>query len=1043
MQGKGIIKFFLVMMALVCIWQFVLTIPTRGVENDADDYADKTSETHDGWEDARSNYLDSVSSEVVWSIPGMKDYTYQDLKNSQLALGLDLKGGMSVVMQVDLQDYLKTLAFGNAPPTAEFQKALTSAVAAQQTSQTDLITLFQQSYEAIDPNVKLTNFFANNRDEENPLDVNSTNSEVTRYLRTLSDGTVQQTYEMLKERIDRLGVVQPNLSLDASRDLIIAELPGIRNPERARAFLQSAAKLEFWKTYRNSDENGKVLNAIVDLDKRLDALLTNDTTKLDIPETITVQDTSYVQDSLGNNTTEIAEITEREAPNPELQNQTGGPLLSRLALNTSFGQGGQGSPIVGFAEGNDRNYINKLIYSDVERQVLKPELTGILPQDLTLMWAKKPDIITNNDGEESEQYYMYAIKKRQGAVAPLEGDVVTKASSGNNQGQIEVSMSMNTQGAQTWYQMTNEAYNNGGREIAIVLDNEVVSAPGVNNGAIAGGRSSISGGFTLQEADDLSRILEIGKLPARPKIIQESLVGPTLGAQNIRYSLISLAAGVGLVLLFMMGYYGGAGIVAILALLLNVFFILGSLASYGTVLTLPGLAGIVLTMGMAVDANVIIYERVREELRAGKSLLASIRDGFGHSYSAIIDANVTTLLVAAVLVYFGVGPIKGFAVVLIIGVLCSLFTAVLVGRMMIEYWTSEKGNNLTFWTGSSKNAFANVQKDWLGKRKMAYMISGAIILAGVISMATRGFEMGVDFKGGYSYTVQFDKDATVDLQTLKENLTTAFKGATPVVKSVSTGNTFAITTSYLITSPDDTAANQVMSALYTGVKNTVGGDLTEAQFKGDNPDVTHVLSSTKVGPTIADDIKRSAFYAGIFALLLIFLYIMIRFTRWEYSAGAVAALFHDVLIVLSIFSILHGILPIAMEIDQAFIAAVLTVIGYSINDTVVVFDRIREFMNQYTGWSKEEIINKAIDSTVSRTVITSLTTLFMVFMLFVFSSGSIKGFAFALLIGILVGTYSSIFVATPVFYDLSGDLKPKTSTQKKKKGGFRRTATTS
>ena len=574
------------------------------------------------------------------------------------------------------------------------------------------------------------------------------------------------------------------------------------------------------------------------------------------------------------------------------------------------------------------------------------------------------------------------------------------------------------------------------------MDNEVVSAPGVNNGAIAGGRSSISGGFNLQEADDLSRILEIGKLPARPKIIQESLVGPTLGAQNIRYSLISLAAGVGLVLLFMVAYYGGAGLIAILALLLNVFFILGSLASYGTVLTLPGLAGIVLTMGMAVDANVIIYERVREELRAGKSLLASIRDGFGHSYSAIIDANVTTLLVAAVLVYFGVGPIKGFAVVLIIGVLCSLFTAVLVGRMMIEYWTGNegRGKDLSFWTGFSKNAFANVKVDWLGKRKMAYMLSGAIILAGVGSMLTKGFELGVDFKGGYSYNVQFDQD--VELQTLKDNLTASFEGASPIVKSVSTNNTYAITTSYLITDTGDDAADRVMKALHKGVNQTVGGNLDIEDFKGDNSNVTHVLSSTKVGPTIADDIKRSAFWAGIIALLCIFFYIMLRFTRWEYSAGAVAALFHDVLIVLSMFSIFHGILPIAMEIDQAFIAAVLTVIGYSINDTVVVFDRIREFMNLYTGWSKEDIINKAIDSTVSRTVITSLTTLFMVFMLFVFSSGSIKGFAFALLIGILVGTYSSIFVATPVFYDLSGDLKPKTK-EKKKKGGFRRTATTS
>ena len=452
MQGKGIIKFFLVLMALVCIWQFVLTIPTRGVESDAEDHAnnlagDRITNT-DGWEDARSEYLDSMTSEVVWSIPGMKDYTYQDLKNSQLALGLDLKGGMSVVMQVDLQDYLRKLAFGNAPPTAEFDLALKNAAAAQATSQTDFITLFQNEFERIDPNVKLTNFFSNSRDEENPLDINSSNAEVGRYLRQISDGTVQQTYEMLKERIDKLGVVQPNISLDAGRDLIIAELPGIRNAERARGIMQGVAKLEFWKTYRNNDENGKVLNAIVALDKKLESMESNDTTIVDIPETITVIDTTYVLDSLGNSTDEIASTAEREIPNPELANQTGGPLLQKLSLNTGFGSDGRGSPIVGFAESNDRDFINKKLYvdGDMERMELRPEIKGILPQDLTLMWSKKPDIVTNADEEDTEQYYLYAIKKSSGQAPPLDGSVVTKASSGNNQGQIEVSMSMNTEG---------------------------------------------------------------------------------------------------------------------------------------------------------------------------------------------------------------------------------------------------------------------------------------------------------------------------------------------------------------------------------------------------------------------------------------------------------------------------------------------------------------------------------------------------------------------------------------------------------------------
>jgi len=502
--------------------------------------------------------------------------------------------------------------------------------------------------------------------------------------------------------------------------------------------------------------------------------------------------------------------------------------------------------------------------------------------------------------------------------------------------------------------------------------------------------------------------------------------------------LTALAGGTLLVLLFMMGYYGGAGIVSIIALLLNVAFIFGSLASFGTVLTLPGIAGIVLTIGMAVDANVIIYERIREELRAGKSNAAAIRDGFSHSYSAIIDANVTTLLVAGVLAYFGLGPIKGFAVVLIIGVLCSLFTAVLVGRLIIEWWTRD-GKELSFWTGFSKNAFANVKVDWLGKRKIAYGFSLGFILLGFVSMFTRGFELGVDFKGGYSYNVQFADGVDVDINTLKTNLKEVFTDAPdPVVKAVSTSNTYAITTSYRINDNSKGVADEVMKTLYQGINKTAGGNVTEADFNSDKLGVTHVISSSKVGPTIADDIRNTAFYAGIFSLLVIFLYIMVRFSRWEYSAGAVAALFHDTLIVLSIFSIFHGILPFPLEIDQAFIAAILTVIGYSINDTVVVFDRIREFMNQYTGWSKEQIINSAIDSTISRTVITSLTTLFVIAMLFAFGRGSIQGFAFALLVGVVVGTYSSVFVATPVFYDLSGDLKPKTKTSNKKQKGFRR-----
>lgn len=1029
MQGKGLIKFFLVLMALVCIWQFFLSTKTSSVDQEAVEYAlSYGEEGSKAYNDKLGVYLDSISSEVVWESP-FKDYTYQDLKNSQLAYGLDLVGGMSVVMQVDLSEYLLALARDNntGPP---FEDALKTAKQNQANNNTDFVTLFVDAFEAANPGESLAPYFLNTGDDDNTLNINSSNDVVASWLRTKSTGVVKNTYERLRERIDKLGVVQPNVSLDAARDMIVVELPGIKNPARARAFLEATAKLEFWQTYRNSDNNFQIIQAFAEMDERLSKLnSTEDTTKADIPEFISQVDTTFVTDSLGNNTTEIASIDTIQVPNPEFAQREAGPLFKIFAPNTSAGQDGQGSPIMGFAKPNDTTAINGLF--------ARSEVQNMLPRDLTLMWGYKPDVNTDEEGNEFEQVFLYGIKKRPGDVAPLEGDVITTAATQNNQGQIEVTLGMNSEGATTWYKMTKLASDNGKREIGIVLDNEVVSCPSVRNGAISGGRTSISGGFNVQEAEDLARILEIGKLPARPVIIQEAVVGPTLGKENTSRSLTALGAGTLLVLLFMMSYYGGAGVVSIIALLLNVAFIFGSLASFGTVLTLPGIAGIVLTIGMAVDANVIIYERIREELRAGKSNIAAIRDGFQHSYSAIIDANVTTLLVAGVLAYFGLGPIKGFAVVLIIGVICSLFTAVLVGRLIIDWWTGQD-REMSFWTGMSKNAFANVKVDWLGKRKMAYIISGTIIVLGLGSMFTKGFELGVEFKGGYAYNVQFADDVNVDMETLKANLKEAFVGAPdPVVKSVSTANTYAVTTSYLINENEKETPNKVMAALLQGVNKTTGGNISMDDFTSDQAGVTHVISSSKVGPTIADDIRRTAFYAGIFALLVVFLYIMIRFTRWEYSAGAVAALFHDSLIVLSLFSILHGILPFPMEIDQAFIAAILTVIGYSINDTVVVFDRIREYMNQYTGWSKEEIVNKAIDSTISRTVITSLTTLFVIAMLFAFGRGSIQGFAFALLIGVVVGTYSSVFVATPVFYDLSGDLKPKSKSNKKQKG-FRR-----
>jgi SecD/SecF fusion protein len=609
---------------------------------------------------------------------------------------------------------------------------------------------------------------------------------------------------------------------------------------------------------------------------------------------------------------------------------------------------------------------------------------------------------------------LYAIKKER-AEAPVSGDQVVAAAAEPDPITKEtgVTLRMDKNGAKAWAEMTTKAAQDNNRQVAILLDDEVVSAPSVNE-PITGGNTQITGNFNIQEAQDLANILEIGKLPAETKIISEALVGPSLGKENISKSINSLVIGFLIVMAFMFLYYSSAGIMSIISLFLNIFFIFGTLASFGTVLTLPGIAGIVLTIGMAVDANVIIYERIREELDEGKTLMTSISEGFRQSYSAIIDSNVTTLLSAFMLSYFGLGPIKGFAVVLIIGILSSMFTAVLVSRLLIDWWTG-KGKELKFSNSYSKSAFSNINVDWMGNRKLAYIFSGVLVLLSVLSIFTRGFEFGVDFKGGYSYNIQFSE--SVNPEDLRKELTTAFYGNTPVVKSIDSENSLNVVTSYMIDSGDENASQKVLERLFAGVNNLSGNSLDITNFSNPEGKGTHVVSSSQVGPTVAEDIKSSSLQAALFALALIFLYIFIRFNKWQYSAGAVIALFHDTIITLGVFSALHGILPFSMEVDQAFIAAILTVIGYSINDTVVVFDRIREMMGIYIKRSRHEVINKAINNTLSRTTLTSLTTLFVVIVLFLFGGSSIKGFSFAILFGITIGTYSSIFIASPLMSD--------------------------
>ncbi|MEL6124078.1 MAG: protein translocase subunit SecD, partial [Bacteroidota bacterium] len=772
----------------------------------------------------------------------------------------------------------------------------------------DFVSLFSSEFRKIADGKKLARFFMPNEVMNEKINANSSDGEVERVLRSMADDVVRLTFNRLKQRIDKLGVTQPNVSLDESRDIILVELPGIDNPERARNFLQASAALEFWNVYRISDPG--VLNGF----RQADDLL--------LVESQANQEAQG--DSLGNNV--------------ELQ----GPLLSMLQLNDASAGLGMSQVVMGTVDRNERDELMALLQRE--------DVRALFPTNGKFLYSAKP-IVNPQTGEFTRNYELYFIRTQPGtAQAPLEGDVVTNASQAPDpmSGQIQVTLSMNSQGAKKWAEMTTIAAQDQNRPIAIALDDEVVTAPNVN-GAITGGVSSITGNFTVAEAQDLASILEVGKLPAKVDIIQESNVGPSLGKSNINKSFRSFVIGLLAVLAFMVFYYGGGGIVSIIALIANIFFIMGTLASFGTVLTLPGIAGLLLTIGMAVDANVIIYERIREELRAGKTTLQAIQDGFKNSYSAIIDANVTTILVAIILAYFGLGPIKGFAVVLIIGVLMSLFTAVMLGRLMIDWWTQTRGREISFWTPASKNAFSNLNIDWIGKRKIAYGISLTIITLGLISMGMRGFDLGVDFKGGYSYNVEFADGINVDRTELGQALAATF-GDVPTIKAVDASNTYNIVTDYLIDDTSDDVADRVMEALHGGISTMQGSAIDLEVFKStDDVGSTHVTSSSKVGPTIADDIKSKSAFAGVYALLAIFLYIFLRFNKWQFSLGAVAALFHDSLLVLGLFSILWGILPISLEIDQVFIAALLTVIGYSINDTVVVFDRIREYLGIYTN----------------------------------------------------------------------------------------------
>ncbi len=1004
MQAKGLIKFFGIALALLCFYQLIFTWTANSVESKAASYAEETVDRasfnndegayNKALKEAERNYLMKEESKPDGNfITNL--FSYKEAKKKRLNLGLDLQGGMSVVMQVPLDGVITALT--NKSKDKNFKDALANAKTAETNSQEDFVTLFRQEFEKLVPgNNSLAPIFATQA-SQGKINYNSTNDEVEAMIREESKTAVRTTFEILKTRIDKFGVSQPNVQLIENQNRIVVELPGVDDADRVRKLLQTTANLEFW--------------AIREMDNDLMRIFSNANTRLAEKQKLSANRTSVETTSTASKSVNDSTKVESSSLNLDAENEEISQSEEELKKENPFfslftPEQRTGGPLVGYVSVTDSSALNK---------VLRAKGSNILPKSMKLLYSAKP-IITAAEQETTEDAVdilgVYAIESRFGSdfKPPLDGTAITNARQDFDpmSNEVVVNMEMNVEGARSWAKLTKA---NIGQFVGVVLDDLVYSAPRVN-GEIKGGNTQISGQFQVQEAQDLANILKAGRLPATPRIVEATTVGPSLGEASINAGLLSLLAGIGLVLIFMVVYYGKGGIVSVVALLLNLFFIIGILASLGATLTLPGMAGIVLTIGMAVDANVIIYERIREELAAGSNIKKAIADGFSKSYSAIIDANLTTLITAAILAYFGLGPVLGFAVILMIGIFSSLFTAVLISRLIID-WRVENGTEMTFWSGFSKGAFKNLNIDFVSRRRISYIVSGIFITLGIISMVTRSFEFGVDFNGGRTYVVKFDKN--VNTNEVISALSGPFKAA-PLVTTYGTPDQVKITTSYEIENNSTEIDQQVAELLFSGVKGLY--NTPPADYK--TFATTNILSSQKVGPTIADDITKNSMIAGALALIGILLYITIRFRKWQYGVAAVVTVIHDSLILLSVFSIFK-FLPFSMEINQAFIAAILTVIGYSINDTVVVFDRIREYLYTYFDTPFLETVNNAINSTLSRTIITSLTTLIVVLILFLFGGEVIRGFAFALLIGIMVGTYSSIFIATPLVVDLYGD----------------------
>lgn len=990
MQNKGALKFLAIVLAIACAYQLSFTFVTRHVENQAARYAagDPVKE---------QNYLDSVKSQPVYNL-GFVKFNYKECKEKEINLGLDLRGGMNVMLEISVEDVIRALSNDSKDPI--FNQALAQAREDQKNSTSDYITLFASAYEKLSNGGKLSYIF-NTPELREVITPASTNEQVIAVLREQAESAIANSFNVLRNRIDRFGVTQPNIQRLENSGRILVELPGVKEPERVRKLLQGTASLEFWATYENNEiypaleQANAVIRGLKEAGEIADTTAKVETADssaaqaaTDSPALLAKLDSTAVADT--------AAVQAQDTAAFEAQF----PLFAKL--HPMVDEQGQiyGGPVIGRAMSFDTAAVN--------RYMQLPQVKALLPRDIKLFWGVK------SADPAGTVYDLYAIKANtRDGKAPLDGGVVTEAREEYSQhgAAAEVSMVMNATGARTWARMTAD---NIGRSIAIVLDGYVYSAPRVND-EIEGGRSSITGQFTIQEAKDLANVLKSGKLPAPARIIQDTVVGPSLGQESINAGMMSFILAFILVLIYMVFYYHTAGMVAGIALICNLFFLLGVLVSFGAVLTLPGIAGIVLTMGMAVDANVIIYERVKEELRAGKGLALSLKGGFKNAMSAIIDGNLTTLITGIVLFIFGTGPVQGFATTLIIGILTSLFCAIFITRLIFSAMLN-KGKNIRFSNRYTENCLAHTHVNFISMRKISYIISGLLILATVVSLATRGLSYGVDFSGGRAFVVRFDQPVTAN--EVRSALHPVFEGTSYEVKQFGKENQMRIVTQYKYDDAGDNVTAEIEGMLYKALAPLMAQQLTQAEFQTTQTSPYGIISSDKVGPSVAHDITVNSFIAVLFSLIAIGLYIIVRFKRWQWGVGSVISLAHDALITIGIFSLLYGILPFTMDVDQSFIAAILTIIGYSINDKVVIFDRIREYQTLYPKRSIRDNINNAINSTLARTVNTSGTTFVVLLAIFLFGGEVIRGFIFALMFGVVIGTYSSVFVATPIAYDL-------------------------